>query len=37
MASSELGAPHFIDLLQYPDDEKGNARVRAMLERVLPQ
>jgi hypothetical protein len=36
MASSELGAQHFIDLLQYPDDEHGNARVRAMLERLLP-
>jgi DNA-binding LacI/PurR family transcriptional regulator len=37
IASSELGAQHFIDLLQYPDDENGNARVRAMLERLLPQ
>src|ERR687895_1321299 len=36
MASSELGAQHFIDLLRYPDDENGNARVRAMLERLLP-
>jgi hypothetical protein len=35
MASSELGAQHFIDLLQYPDDENGNARVRAMLMRLL--
>ena len=36
IASSELGAQHFIDLLQYPDDENGNTRVRAMLERLLP-
>jgi hypothetical protein len=36
MASDELGAQYFIDLLQYPDDEHGNARVRAMLERLLP-
>jgi DNA-binding LacI/PurR family transcriptional regulator len=36
MASSELGAQHFIDLLQYPDDENGNARVRALLQRLLP-
>jgi hypothetical protein len=36
LASGELGAQHFIDLLQYPDDEPGNARVRAMLERLLP-
>jgi hypothetical protein len=35
MASSELGAQHFIDLLQYPDDENGDARVRAMLMRLL--
>lgn len=37
IASSELGAQHFIDLLQYPDDENGNACVRAMLERLLPE
>ena len=30
----ELGAQHFIDLLQYADDEIGNARVRSMLERL---
>jgi hypothetical protein len=36
MASNELGAQHFIDLLQYSDEENGNARVRAMLERLLP-
>src|SRR5688572_19101086 len=36
MASDELGAQYFIDLLDYPDDALGNARVRAMLERLLP-
>jgi hypothetical protein len=36
MALSELGAQNFIDLLEYPDDALGNARVRAMLERLLP-
>jgi hypothetical protein len=36
MALSELGAQDFIDLLEYPDDALGNARVRAMLERLLP-
>jgi hypothetical protein len=35
MAVSELGTDNFIDLLEYPDDEAGNARVRAMLERLL--
>jgi hypothetical protein len=35
MAVGELGAGNFIDLLEYPDDEAGNARVRAMLERLL--
>ena len=35
LALSELGAQNFIDLLEYPDDEAGNARVRAMLERLL--
>jgi PleD family two-component response regulator len=35
MASSALGVQNFIDLLEYPDDENGNARVRAMLERLL--
>lgn len=37
MALGELGAQNFIDLLEYPDDALGNARVRAMLERLLPQ
>jgi DNA-binding NtrC family response regulator len=36
LALDELGAQDFIDLLQYPDDALGNARVRAMLERLLP-
>jgi hypothetical protein len=31
----ELGARDFIDLLEYPDDALGNARVRAMLERLM--
>lgn len=35
MASRALGASNFIDLLEYPDDEAGNARVRAMLERLI--
>lgn len=35
LALSALGAHNFIDLLQYPDDALGNARVRAMLERLL--
>jgi hypothetical protein len=30
------GGQNFIDLLQYADDALGNARVRAMLERLLP-
>ena len=35
MALDELGAQNFIDLLAYPDDALGNARVQAMLERVI--
>ena len=35
MALNELGASSFIDLLDYPDDETGNARVRALLEHLL--
>jgi hypothetical protein len=35
LALSELGTQNFIDLLQYPDDVLGNARVRAMLERLM--
>ena len=31
-----LGAANFIDLLQYPDDEAANARLRAVLEGLLP-
>ena len=34
-ALGELGAQHFIDLVQYADDEIGNARVRSMLERLV--
>ena len=37
MATRALGASNFIDLLEYPDDERGNARVRRMLERLLPR
>ena len=36
MALGEPAAQIFIDLLQYSDDDAGNARVRAMLERLLP-
>src|SRR5919106_2309530 len=36
MALDALGAHNFIDLLQYPDDEAGNARIRTMLERLIP-
>jgi hypothetical protein len=35
LALEELGAQNFIDLLQYPDDAVGNARVGAMLERLI--
>ena len=35
LALDELGAREFIDLLEYRDDALGNARVRAMLERLL--
>jgi len=34
-ACLELGAKAVIDLLEYPDDEAGNARVRAALEPYL--
>ena len=37
MATRALGASNFIDLLDYPDDDTGNARVRRMLERLLPR
>ena len=33
--TTPLGARNFIDLLEYRDDALGNARVRAMLERLL--
>ena len=35
IATRALGASNFIDLLEYPDDALGNARLRAMLERLL--
>lgn len=35
VALDELGAQNFIDLLQYPDDVPGNARLQAMLERLI--
>src|SRR5918994_6886857 len=35
MALGEFAAQHFIDLLQYADDEIGNARVRSMLARLM--
>lgn len=34
-ACEELGVDSFLDLREFPDDEAGNARVRAMLERLL--
>jgi hypothetical protein len=36
LALRALGAHNFIDLLEYPNDALGNARVQAMLERLLP-
>ena len=36
LALRQIGAHNFIDLLEYPDDALGNARVQAMLERLLP-
>jgi hypothetical protein len=33
-ALGELGAQHFIDLVQHADDAIGNARVRSMLEQL---
>ncbi|HEX6158433.1 MAG TPA: hypothetical protein VFZ54_20580 [Burkholderiales bacterium] len=35
LASRALGVQNFIDLIEYPDDAAGNARVRAMLERLI--
>ena len=35
LALSELGAQNFIDLLQYPNDAVGNARLAVMLERLV--
>jgi hypothetical protein len=32
-ASEELGVDCFVDLLEFPDDDAGNARARAVLER----
>lgn len=34
VALGELGARNFIDLLEYPDDAAGNARVRALLHHL---
>lgn len=34
LALNELGAENFIDLLQYPNDAAGNARLEAMLQRL---
>jgi hypothetical protein len=33
-AAEEMGADCFVDVLQFPDDAEGNARVRALLERL---
>lgn len=35
VAAAELGARCFVDVLQFPDDDAGNAEVRAMLEGCL--
>jgi hypothetical protein len=35
LASSALGAAEVLNLLEFPDDEAGNARVRTMLERLM--
>ena len=35
IALSELGAQHFIDLLEYPHDEAANARLRSMLGALM--
>jgi len=35
VALGELGAQNFIDLLEYPNDEAGNARVRSMLGALM--
>lgn len=34
LALNELGAENFIDLLHYPNDAVGNARIEVMLERL---
>lgn len=34
-AAEELGVDCFVDVTQFPDDVAGNARVRAMLERLV--
>jgi hypothetical protein len=35
VAVGELGANCFVDMLQFPDDDAGNARVRAIFERLM--
>ena len=35
MACIELGATDVLDLLEFPDDDAGNARVRALFERLM--
>lgn len=35
IASSALGAAEVLNLLEFPDDEAGNARVRRMLDRLM--
>jgi hypothetical protein len=34
LASSALGAAEVLNLLEFPDDEAGNSRVRSMLDRL---
>jgi hypothetical protein len=35
LASEALGAHSFLDLSRFPDDAQGNARLRAMIERLF--
>jgi hypothetical protein len=35
MACKEMGAAHFFDLVAFPDDARGNAHVRSVINRVL--
>jgi hypothetical protein len=37
LASHELGAHNFLDLLEYPASEAGNRRLRWLLQELLPE